>query len=169
MSLCADCHRIDISALQVNPHTPFCLKRSMQELVDSAAKCSLCKLVRESFTGTSSMEKVHKERIEIRGKIPFGYDMLEGIYTSWYYETRSMKSTYGGSLSLFAAEDSPAALTAILGRPVSAADDFKCARGWIETCCRSHSQCQDDTSENFCPTRLVDVGGASTGYHARII
>ena len=80
------------------------------------------------------MEKVLKERIEVRGKIPFRYDKLEGIYTSWYHKTRNMKSTSGGSLSLFAAKGSQAALAAVLGNPVRAADDFECARSWIETC-----------------------------------
>lgn len=169
MDLCADCRLIDIGALQANPQTSFCLKRSMQALVDSAAKCSLCKLVHESFTITSSMQKVLEESIEVRGKIPFGYNKLEGIHTSWHHKSRSMKGTSGGSLSLFAAKGSQAALAAILGNPVRAADNFEYARSWIETCRRSHSQCYNDVSESFRPTRLVDVGKVNTGYHVRII
>lgn len=75
----------------------------MQALVDSAAKCSLCKLVHGSFTRTSSVEKVLEESIEVRGIISFGCDKLEGIHTSSYHKTTSMESTSDGSLSLFAA------------------------------------------------------------------
>ncbi|KAI9736769.1 MAG: hypothetical protein M1834_000973 [Cirrosporium novae-zelandiae] len=173
MSLCSTCRSIDIQSILEQEHAhPFPHHRDIIALKQSAKSCVLCKLIVETLPFDKNDELEVPPNISNDDLPPTG----TGV---WYIGYRATEYIHAPStlhgidfnwwgrqaiLSLYANEDSPAALSKdVSGCQVKNAEDINLASRWLKDCIQNHQNCKFKPLRHVVPTRLINVGSIKGG------